>query len=291
MLPKHKAKTGLLQILDKLPRELGFKGYHFFQQRFGKVNLQQQMDSSYASYQTFLKLTKHLEISVKNKSLLEIGSGWLPLLPYFFKYLSEAAKVHTFDLNCHFDGEKIEVLNKEFAHTYRLEVSGADENEYRLPPDIHYFPKTDLTKATLPFADIVFSRFVLEHVYPEDIREMHRKFKEDLPKGTYIIHLISPSDHRAYENKELSLQDFLRYSEEEWDKKQTKFDYHNRLRLPQYIELFGALGLDTVFVDFESPEKDSEAYKKFKKVPVHRDFQQFTEEELIAGSINIVLKT
>lgn len=291
MASRHKAKNGLLQILDKLPREMGFRGYHFFQKKFGKVSLEQQLNSTYTSYQTFLRLTRELDISVNDKIFLEIGSGWVPVMPYFFKYLIEAAEVYTFDLNCHYSADRIETLNKAFSDTYGPEVIAAGDNEYGLPSDIHYFPKTDLTRANLPAVEIVFSRFVLEHVDPQAILEMHRKFKEDLPKNTYIIHFISPSDHRAYDNKELSLQDFLRYSEEEWNKKQTKFDYHNRLRLPQYVELFESIGLEILFLEFDAPKTDSEAYKKFQKVPVHEDFRQFSEEELMAGGINIVLKT
>lgn len=290
MSPKLKAKEKLLQLLDKLPENIGFKGYHFLQQQLGKVELEQQLTNSQASYQTFLRLAETVGIETLKKTFLEIGSGWLPVMPYFFKYLSQAKAVHTFDLNRHYNPKKIKGLNKLFSEEYRLEISRDSENEYELPPDIHYFPRTDLSKVTLPRVEVVFSRFVLEHVEPGAMREMHRKFKEELPAGTFIVHLISPSDHRAYVDKNLSLQDFLRYSEAEWKKQQTKFDYHNRMRLPQYTELFEDLGYEIVHLEAEVPEKGSEAYEKFRKVPLHPDFQKYKEEELMAGGINMVLK-
>lgn len=290
MLPKHKAKTGLLKILDKLPESMGYKGYHFFQKKLGKVNLDQQIDSSYSSYQTFLRLTEKLEIPVKDKRFLEIGSGWLPIMPYFFKFLSKAREVYTFDLNMHYESDKIKELNTRFSEEYRLEISEESDSQFSLPTGIHYFPKTDLNKIELPQVDVVFSRFVLEHVEPEAMKMMHEKFKQEFKKGTHIIHLISPSDHRAYADKSLSLQDFLRFSQGEWNKIQTKFDYHNRWRLPQYIDLFESLGYEIMHLEYHTPEKDSEAYRKFKEVPIHSDFLGYEDKDLMAGAINIVIK-
>jgi hypothetical protein len=89
-------------------------------------------------------------------------------------------------------------------------------------------------------------------------------------------------------DKNLSLQDFLQYSEAEWKKKQTKFDYHNRLRLPQYLAIFKAAGLELLHVEYDQPS--AKTFNKFSAVPIHEDFKKFTDEELTAGSINVVLK-
>jgi len=64
-------------------------------------------------------------------------------------------------------------------------------------------------------------------VYTFDI---NKHFK----KETYVIHFISPSDLRKHNDSNLSLQVFLQYSKEQWNKIHTKFDYHNRLRLPSF---------------------------------------------------------
>lgn len=157
-----------------------------------------------------------------------------------------------------------------------------------MPKNIAYYPNTNLIAADLPETDLIFSRFVLEHVKPEDLTLMHKKFRRGLKPGSLIVHLISPSDHRAYVDKNLSLQDFLQYSEAEWKKKQTKFDYHNRLRLPQYLAIFKAAGLELLHVEYDQPS--AKTFNKFSAVPIHEDFKKFTDEELTAGSINVVLK-
>ena len=104
-----------------------------------------------------------------------------------------------------------------------------------------------------------------------------------------MLHLISPSDHRAYSDSSLSLQDFLKYSEEEWDKVQTKFDYHNRLRLPHYLKILSE-DFEVLYFEHDKIDINSDSYKKFKKLSIHRDFSGFSDQELMAGSINILLK-
>ncbi|UYW00910.1 hypothetical protein K5I29_10415 [Flavobacterium agricola] len=119
---------------------------------------------------------------------------------------------------------------------------------------------------------------------------MHKKFFLELKKPIRIIHFISPSDHRAFSDNSLSLQDFLQYSQEEWDKIQTKFDYHNRLRLPEYLNIFQKTGFEIEYLEFDNPKKDSFTYEKFKKIKLHDDYKDMSEEDLTAGSIIIILK-
>jgi hypothetical protein len=108
-------------------------------------------------------------------------------------------------------------------------------------------------------------------------------------KVSKSIHLISPSDHRAYSDSSLSLYDFLKYSNEEWDSIQTKFDYHNRIRLPQYLQLFEK-NFEIVSLEFDSCKEGSEQHRKFKKFKINELYENYSDEELTAGSIAILLK-
>jgi len=286
---KLKAKNTLFQILNMLPEQVGTSIYHKVQEWFDSSSIHYKINSSHNSYLTFERLAKKSNIDILDKSVIEIGSGWLPLMPYFFKYMGKAFRVESYDLNKHYKKKNIDNLNCEFSVKFKISVESEQNGKFNLPEGIKYYPKTDLTKVPIRNAELVFSRFVLEHVSPLDIKRMHQKFKKEIPDA-YIIHLISPSDHRAYVNKNLSNQDFLRFNEDEWKKKQTRFDYHNRLRLPQYLEIFKDLGYEVLFLEFESANKSSDTYKKFKTVPLHADYEKYSDEELTAGSINIVLK-
>ncbi len=285
---KLRLKESLFRILDLLPEKQGFYLYHEIQNVLNGENMLQRVKTNEPSFEVLKRLLRQNQLSIEDKKVLEIGSGWAPIMPYFMLYKGKVKSVFTFDLNRHFSKENISRLNKVFDSEYGIRVTPDVAKPYHLPENIVYYPNTNLIDADFPKAELVFSRLVLEHIKPEDIALMHKRFKRDLNPGCLIVHLISPSDHRAYVDEKLSLQDFLQYSEVEWQKKQTKFDYHNRLRLPQYLAIFKAAGLEVLHVEYDQPGEDS--YKKFKSVPLHEDFKSFTDEELTAGSINVVLK-
>lgn len=287
---KLNAKTFLFQVLDKLPNKMGDSLYHKIQEISNGNNIDFKIDSSKNTYFAFQHIANLLKIPVSGRTLIEIGSGWLPIMPYFLLYLGKMEKVVTYDLNKHYNQNSITKLNSLFSQKFEVKID-ADEGEFPLPKNLGYYPNTNIVDAKLPVAEIVFSRFVLEHIAPRDITDIHRKLKNELKPGSHIIHFISPGDHRAYVDESLSLQDFLKYSEAEWKKKHTRFDYHNRLRLPEYIEIFESLGLEIIHLEFSNPPLDSEMYKLFKRVDLHSDYKDFSEEELTAGAINIVLKT
>lgn len=288
---KLQLKESLFKILDLLPEKYGFNVYHKIQDAVNGENMLQRVRTNEGSFKVLKRLLQKEKISLDQRNIIEIGSGWAPVIPYFMLYLGKAKKVSTFDLNCHFSRKNVIKLNEIFYSDFNLQISTNSTAPYSLPEQIDYFPNTNLIHTDLPEADLIFSRFVLEHVKPEDISLMHHKFKRELKPGSIIVHLISPSDHRAYVDGNLSLQDFLQYSDTEWQRKQTRFDYHNRLRLPQYLKIFREAGMELLHVEYDQPDFNSRSYKKFKELQLHKDFQNFTEEELIAGSINVVLKT
>ncbi|SDS01418.1 hypothetical protein [Gramella sp. MAR_2010_147] len=283
-------KSFFFRFLEILPNKQGEQVYHKVQELFSKENLDFKIRSSHNTFRTFQDITREQGIEIKDRVVIEIGSGWLPLMPYFFRYMGKAEKVETFDLNRHYQRENIEKLNEAFSGEYEVEINKVKESAYSLPEAIKYYPNSNILDQKLTNCDLVFSRFVLEHLRPETIKSMHLKFKKELKPGAHIVHLISPGDHRAYLDKELSLQDFLKYSRREWQKKQTRFDYHNRLRLPEYLEIFNNLDLKIVHLTYEVPDRNSEYYRKFEALNLHPDFTDFTDEELMAGAINIILK-
>lgn len=284
-------KETLFSLLEYLPEKKGFYFYHKIQDAINGDNMGERVKRNRHSYETLQRLLQQQGFSLEEKNILEIGSGWVPVMPYFMLYLGKAQTVATFDLNQHFSLENNRRLNEVFVSKYGITFPVQISKPFGLPNKITYYPNTNLIHAKLPESNMVFSRFVLEHVKPEEIYLMHQKFKKELKPGSIIVHLISPSDHRAYVDPDLSLQDFLQYSEAEWRKKQTKFDYHNRLRLPQYLAIFKAAGLEILHVEFDQPGPDSPAYNKFKALQLHDNYKGFSEEELMAGSINVVLKT
>jgi hypothetical protein len=284
----NKLRTTLFKTLNILPARFGQELYHSLQKMLFK-SIDSRITANVKSYETALKILEAHDFQLEGRSIIEIGSGWMPIMPYLFKLEGNCHEVFTYDINEHYDNKYINALNNHFDEAGRPVETG-NNGKYHLPSFIKYHPRADMSEVVLPkSADLVFSRFVLEHVAPESISKIHRHLNS-LDKGTLVLHLISPSDHRAYTDSSLSYYDFLQYSQQEWNRIQTKFDYHNRLRLPQYIQLFEDTGFEILDIEYDIPEKDSEKHKAFKKLKIHPDYASYSEEELLAGSINILLK-
>lgn len=284
---KHSLKTKIFKVLSVLPDRLGYGVYHLLQNIGGKLTLEDKIRSTNDSYQTILRILRDNNVSIEGKKVAELGSGWVPIFPYQLILDGKATQVDTYDINEHYSTKEVKKLNSYYSSKYTVETES--KSKYPLLKNIFYYPKTDICNGDLNDVDLIVSRFVLEHVPPGEITKMHQFMLASLKSGSHILHLISPSDHRAYQDSSLSLQDFLKYSEAEWNQIQTKFDYHNRLRLPQYLALFQN-DFEITFFEHSKINTESESFKKFSKLKIHDDFNNFTDEELMAGNINILLK-
>lgn len=289
-MKKHQLKTVVLKALNILPKRLGFYFYYKIQSRSFK-SITKFIEPNKASYETINSIFTDNGIPLKNKTILEIGSGWIPLLSYFLKVNGGIKKVYTYDINKHYQQKNLDKCYDYISGNYNTNLKLVYKEGYKLPDFIEYHPFANVINADLSKdIEIVVSRFVLEHVTPADLSAIHKKLYNSLSKDAIVLHLISPSDHRAHSDSSLSLYDFLKYSKKEWDKIQTKFDYHNRLRLPDYLEIFKKAGFEVLFVEYDTAKDNAEKHKKFKALDIHQDFKKYTEEELTAGSINVLLK-
>lgn len=271
-----------------LPAKWGFALYHAIQKRF-TGSFKSKLDANEKSFQTIYRICANNAVEIAEKSVLEIGSGWMPLMPYLLKFRAEVHRIYTYDINFHYQNKYIDELNAHFERE-GIQIKKSQKGLH-LPDFVEYHPYQNVIHAKLPEnIDLIFSRFVLEHVTPTDIVAMHHHFREAFNDGVYVLHLISPSDHRAFGDATISHYDFLRYSQDEWNRIQTKFDYHNRLRLPQYLKLFEEAGMEVVYVEHDIAEPGSKKHELFKKLTIHPDFAQFSDVELTAGAINILLR-
>ncbi|OCB70604.1 hypothetical protein B0A79_13665 [Flavobacterium piscis] len=286
----HKLKTLLFKSFTLLPNKADNYCYHKIQSFFDKSTLEDRLKSVESTYIRLSKVLTNLNIDLHDKVIFELGSGWFPGIPYFFKYKFGVKKVLTFDINEHFKKETVLELNDLFAKRYNCEVLSNPDNKYKLSYGVEYFPNYNIVKKDFPDVDIVFSRYVLSHMNENDVDTLHKKMKAVLKKGAYVIHFISPSDLRQHGDNSLSLQDFLQYSKEQWDKIHTKYDYHNRLRLPQFLEIVKKYDYEIVHLDYESLEKGTKKYDLFQKVQLHQDYRKYSDEELTAGNIFLILK-
>ncbi|MBC7523068.1 MAG: hypothetical protein H7239_01305 [Flavobacterium sp.] len=288
---KHTLKSFIFKSLATLPDFLGDSIYHIIQEKFNSSSTESKIEKSENTINKVISICGELNINLKNIEIIEIGSGWFPIIPYFFIYKCKVKKVFTYDINAHYNKKAIGIFNGIFSKIYNETIITSTNNNYNLPDQVSYFPSHNVINCELPKTPLVFSRYVLSHVKTKDIIEMHKKFKNEFAKGTYIIHFISPSDLRQHGDKSISQQDFLKYSQKEWDKITTKYDFHNRLRLPQFIEIFTSLGYEILHKSYERVSENSSNYNLFHQLQFHEDYKKYSVEELTAGNIILVLKS
>jgi len=79
---------------------------------------------------------------------------------------------------------------------------------------------------------------------------------------SFAIHFIDLSDHFKHQDKSITSINFLRYSDEEWDKiAGNEFVYCNRLRASDYLVLFKEAGFDICRHEIQ---EDEEARKSIR---------------------------
>ena len=287
----HRIKTRIFKFLSLLPPRIGDAVYHALQARVDRTPLEERIRLARQSFDKIAGLLAELNTDLAGKRVLEIGSGWLPIMPFLFKYLGNCSQVITYDRNEHYNRKHVSRLIQVFKKDLGITVSQNEQDRYLLPDGIVYKPKSNARQLYMGTAsiDVIFSRFVLEHVPPEEILQLHKDVLQILSPHGVVIHLISPSDHRAYFDQSISRWDFLRYSRREWNTVQTRFDYHNRLRLPEYDAIFKNAGLALKRIEYSVCSKTSEEYAKFERVKIHPDFQKFSYEELTAAGLVFLL--
>ena len=288
-MKKHQLKTTFFKTIDLLPSKLGYALYHKVQSVLTE-SFDVKQKANERSFNEIQRILAHNGMDLKGMSLLEIGSGWMPILPYLLHYKGGCSKVYTFDINDHYSNRYIDELNAYYQKQLSTEIE-LTLDQLHIPDFVEYHPHSNVINSPLPDkVDLIYSRFVLEHVTPTDLVAMHKRFLQEYGSDVLILHLISPSDHRAFSDISISHYDFLQYSQKEWDGIQTKFDYHNRLRLPQYLTLLEEAGMEVIHQEFDTASIGSKKYERFKALKIHSDFAGYTDDELTAGSINLLLR-
>jgi hypothetical protein len=285
-----RAKLAVQKAIAALPARVGDPLYHSLQRRGGlKPNCQSHCD--------FVTRCERLlgngTAWIAGKTVVELGSGWFPLTPLLLAALG-ASEVHTFDLHEHYSRQRISEAARAL-RGFRQEFAGLPflkQSEFSglLPSVVHYYPRSDLANSNgLPCGkiDLAVSRAVLEHIEPDAIARIHSSSHRWLAPDGVWVHLVSPSDHRAYSDKRLHLVDFLRYSESQWRRLSgNRFSYHNRLRRPQFVEIFASAGWRVAKQEFSVPPV---VLNSISRVDIHSAFQGIPLQDLVASSLWFVL--
>lgn len=226
--------------------------------------------------------------------VLEIGTGWLPIIPLLFR-LAGAQRLILTDVERLMDQQTIAKarallranMSAISAVLQRSEADLTATLEADFP--LEYLVPWDSRSQPSASADIVFSRAVLEHVPPAVLERLVTELGRILRPGGVMCHAIDNSDHWEHQDKSLSRVDFLRY-EDGWFWRLACFGtqaYQNRLRHSDYLRLFAAHGWTAIVADGVPDER---CLRDLETLPLASGFRDRDHQDLAILTSYFVLR-
>lgn len=299
-----KTKANILALLSRIP--FGSRIYHQLQISLRTNRLDPELEIRKAA--EIIRLIKEVKRTPEDANFLEVGTGWRPFVPMMLSLL-DARSILTLDVNPWLDenyafetfnciGENLELIAKEcdedqaklenrFQHMIPLKQSLLSLLD---SCNIDYLCPGDARKTSLPdhSIDFVVSSNVLEHIPREILLDIFHESKRILKPDGFAVHRFNPQDHYSESDPSITGANFLKFSEKEWKwYGGTGLAYHNRLRCPEYQQLFEEAGFE---LEVDRTRLDEKALAEIQsgKLSVHLDFKKFSAEELAADYMWVV---
>lgn len=289
------SKLGLLRL------------YHRGQQTAGRLkNFHPDARVEYAA-KLYADLAAHA--SIEGASMVEIGTGWVPVLPLAL-YLLGAKQIISYDLNRHLQPELTmrcvpllrdclpEIVRRTGAdpaplrqRLALLEQAGSIGELFALA-GITYHAPADASRTGLAdgSVDVVYSNLVLEHVTPAALESISIEARRILKPTGVCWHNVDFSDHYAATRRGMSKINFLAYSQRFWGRYgQNDILWQNRWRGADYRALFKRLRFELLAeIQHPSDEIRDDLSAGLKLDPA---FSRFDADELSILSTRFVLGT
>jgi hypothetical protein len=252
----------------------------------------------------FEEYLQELGLRPAGMDFLEIGTGWYPTLPICF-YLAGARSCQSFDLTRHLHwGMTVRMLRRLEVHLPAIAASSGQSLasvtaaygqllncrntaalmqkaniRYLAPADARY---TGLADGSV---DVAFSNSVLEHVPPDVIFGLMQETRRVLRPGGLGMHSVNCGDHYAYFDKNVTMLNYLTYSQEEWKPWNNDLLYQNRLRPCDFVRLAEEAGLKTLFA---RSQPRPELLKCLPQLKLSPEFLEYPPEQLCSTSVGLV---
>jgi hypothetical protein len=224
-------------------------------------------------------------------SVLEIGTGWLPVVPVGFA-LCGAEPVWSVDIVSHLEREQVlEVLRayvdcrgglegivpERLARLEAALASPAASAEELLAQVGVTSVVADVRSLDVGRdIDLVVSNNTLEHIPYEVLYEIFTRFADLVAEGGVMSHWIDMSDHYMNFDPSIGPYNFLKFPDFVWRLFNNKHQYQNRLRLPDFRYLHKATGF--TIVDEQNTQGRLE---DLQRVTLAREFRRYRPDDLL----------
>jgi SAM-dependent methyltransferase len=250
---------------------------------------------------------RELGVRLGGRTLVEIGTGWLPVLPLCFS-LAGLGRCRTLDLNRHLSpgvlprtvlelrrhlpaiaqaaGEPGELVRRRYDRLVAL----PDGEELLRAAGVEYVAPGDATRTGLPDAsvDLVLSNSVLEHVPTDALHGIMVETRRILKGDGVALHSVNCEDHYAHFDRSVSPIHYLRFSRSRWRLWNNAILYQNRLRPRDFLAAAQRAGLRVVL---DRHRARPELLARLAELPIDESFRDYPPEELCCTSIDFAVAT
>jgi hypothetical protein len=272
----------------------------------GRVDEARHIDMKFeGDWLVLMRVLRELKFDVRDQTLMEVGTGWLPVLPLCFA-LCGARTVHSFDLNRHLNRSAVpSVLDRLGLHLKAMaDACGQTEAEVRARhanlseacqhqdagmrilelAGIQYHAPADATCTGLPdqSVSLVFSNSVLEHVGASVLGPLMAESKRLLTPHGFALHSVNCGDHYAYFDRNITPLNHLRFTDRQWQRWNNNLLYQNRLRASDFPAAARQQGLNVVH------QIQTERQDLLAKIPSNQiapEFRHYDAADLSCTSI------
>ncbi len=237
-------------------------------------------------------------LSLEGQSVLEIGSGWKPLIPLILR-MAGANRVIMSDINQTMD----RVMLMKALEQVRLKAEASKESlaDLGLSLDRLMLDETLSFQDTLQALhleyrigplesepiDAIVSHNVLEHIPEIELPDILRRCAKILKPGGWMIHCIDHSDHLQHTCPSISPMCFLRFEETTWNRWSKGPFHQNRLRWFEYKNLFETAGFQILTWEKECyPSTIEEAIT----IPLCKRYKNTKPEDLAVLKSRVALR-
>jgi hypothetical protein len=236
-------------------------------------------------------------VSRENAAVLELGTGWYPIVPLAF-YLSGFNYFTSIDIYNWMTRESFVVTVKKFEDWHqkgKLSAYLPDIKMERWIKVVEMANNNDLARDDFCKAiglsnhlidarntgfdsktfDFITSNNTFEHIPKEVLIDILKEFKRLIKPDGLMSHFIDMSDHFAHFDQSITDYNFLKYSEKEWRLIDNSIQPQNRMRWSDYLNMYAEL-------DIPAQEKKVRPgnLQELSKVALADQFKDYKKEDL-----------
>lgn len=299
-----KLKAAVQQVFSHLP--LGDK-LNYFAQRHVLNNLPvsdslflEKIREANRHYTAFLQHSKFDKETVAKAKCYEFGAGWDMIIPLTYYALG-------IDVQLLVDVKpllKVSLINNAISrfhqHAKELDLPRSIDPERLRKEDtpvglkerfgIDYLAPLNATNTNLPAEsfDFISSTNTLEHVPESRLLSLLEECYRILKSGGIMSCRIDYQDHYAYIDSKISVYNFLQFAKDQWKKWNPFLQYQNRIRHKEFMNMVRKTNFTIAEVVAYEPLKED--ITLIKQLPLAKEFQSFTAEELAVRWAYVILK-